>query len=169
MVWTRKGVWGLQRWRAIHMLHPPRPRPLHTLRDMGGGLQPTRNRNVWCHLLGYLRRGWVCLTFDPFLGTSPRCSPHGLHAIQEDHVQRESATPCKNWVEAWRIAAVRRSVISIPLAHTVSTHLLTHTCEASQPPPSQTSGIFTKFFANPSTVTCLGLLFSSVTVCFVES
>lgn len=59
VVWARKRVRWLQHRRSVQVLHPPWPRPLHTLWDLGGGLQPTRNGHFWRHLPGYPRRGWV--------------------------------------------------------------------------------------------------------------
>lgn len=110
VVRARKRVWGIHHWWSIHMLHPSRPRPVHTLWDMGGGIQPTRKCHLWRHIPGYLRRGWVCdlwpLLWSQVFSSWPACNTRGPRATRERH-------SLQVWVEAWQIASACHSVINI--------------------------------------------------------
>lgn len=60
VVWQREGVWKWQHGEAALLLpHPPQPRPLHSVWDLGGGSQSAGLCHLWHHHPGHPRCRWV--------------------------------------------------------------------------------------------------------------
>lgn len=79
VVWQREGVWKWQHGEAALLLpHPPQPRPLHSLWDLGGGSQSAGLCHLWHHHPGHPRCRWVKKTISGITISFPFLFPSCL-------------------------------------------------------------------------------------------